>query len=756
MQLGPTCMFGGDFNAHNIKWGSHKTTTRGKHLKSFAEKAGLDIIAPPTPTRYGQFSASFIDLAITKNFLYPYDINSVPELSSDHNPVIINFYFNYRTPKPDKIIKTNWKKYSTELCNLSTHPIHTINNIDELDKSVESLTEEILNAHKNNSKEIDPKIAKTNSKLREIHTLRNKAKRDWQTTRNPAFNRLYNYYNNQAKRLKKEIYHAEWRDKLIALQPSDNTLWDTARKMRKKHTKISALNGPTRIAFTNTDKAEVIADSLQNQFTLNNLSDTETENLVTHKINDFNKIDTFPPLPTPNPIDIIKYIRKVNIHKAPGSDGITNNMLRNLPIITLIKIIHTINNIFKHQYFPKSWRIAIVIPILKPGKDPTDPSSYRPISLLPTLSKVTEHFILTQLNEHLNNNNILIPYQFGFKPKLSTTHQLLRAVEFITSGFENRFCTGAVFLDIQKAFDRVWINGLIYKLITHNIPSSLIKLITTFLTNRQFKVRIGNTLSKLHHIQAGVPQGAKLSPCLYSLFINDIPQKHNTTLCIYADDTAILTKNKNLKYITSALNSHLKELNSWFTKWKIAVNPSKTELVLFSKRRKLNKGKIFLQNTEIPWSQETKYLGVILDANLNWKAHINYIRQKFRDNCRKLFPLITRNSEMNLENKVLIYTAILRPVLTYASPTWAYASKNYFKYIDSCQNIILRQISKARWFMRNEDIRQALNIPPIKEFIKNLSINFFNNLENIDNSAIQELDAYTPNPNTRRPRAILL
>ncbi|GBM60287.1 hypothetical protein AVEN_81645-1 [Araneus ventricosus] len=210
MQLVPTCMFGGDFNAHNIKWGSHKTTTRGKHLKSFAEKAGLDIIAPPTLTRYGLYSASFIDLAITKNFLYPYDINSVPELSSDHNPVIINFYFNYHTPKPDKIIKTNWKKYAIELCNLSAHPFHTVNNTDDLDKSVDSLTEEILNAYKNNSKELDPKIAKTNSKLRKIHTLRNKPKRDWQTTRNRAFNKLYNYFNNQAKNLKKELYHSEW------------------------------------------------------------------------------------------------------------------------------------------------------------------------------------------------------------------------------------------------------------------------------------------------------------------------------------------------------------------------------------------------------------------------------------------------------------------------------------------------------------------------------------------------------------------
>ncbi|GBM79896.1 hypothetical protein AVEN_173883-1 [Araneus ventricosus] len=134
-------------------------------------------------------------------------------------------------------------------------------------------------------------------------------------------------------------------------------------------------------------------------------------------------------------------------------------------------------------------------------------------------------------------------------------------------------------------------------------------------------------------IQAGVLRKAKLSLCHYSIFINDIPEKHNATACIYADDTAILAKNKNLKFTVSALNRHLKDLESWFIKWEIAINLCETELVLFSKNRKLNREKIFLQNTKIPWNQQTKYLGVILDANLNWKSHISCVRQKFHDNC---------------------------------------------------------------------------------------------------------------------------
>ncbi|GFX55587.1 RNA-directed DNA polymerase from mobile element jockey [Trichonephila clavipes] len=127
----------------------------------------------------------------------------------------------------------------------------------------------------------------------------------------------------------------------------------------------------------------------------------------------------------------------------------------------IIQIINIINNILKVGYFPQLWKTASVIPILKPGKDPTLPDSFRPISLLPVLRKITEKIIQKRLGQHLNDNDILIPQQHGFRAGLSTSHQLLRVVEYIKSGFQNRKSTGAVFLDIQKAFDRVWHVGLL-------------------------------------------------------------------------------------------------------------------------------------------------------------------------------------------------------------------------------------------------------------------------------------------------------
>ncbi|GBM22279.1 putative RNA-directed DNA polymerase from transposon BS [Araneus ventricosus] len=226
----------------------------------------------------------------------------------------------------------------------------------------------------------------------------------------------------------------------------------------------------------------------------------------------------------------------------------------------------------KYNYFPKAWKTAVVVLILKPGKDPTQPENYRPISLL---RKLTENFILDKLNVHLTENKILCPEQYGFTKSLTTTHQLLRVVEYITSGFEKSECTGAVFLDIQKAFDRVWIQGLIHKLIRYKTPPHLLQLLKSYFEERKSAVKIGNSISEAKIMRAGIPQGGKISPVLCSLYVNDIPTTHKTLLGMYAEDTAILAKNKNHKYAAAALNQHLAKLNDWFLKWKIALNINK-------------------------------------------------------------------------------------------------------------------------------------------------------------------------------------
>ncbi|GFU76544.1 probable RNA-directed DNA polymerase from transposon BS [Trichonephila clavipes] len=236
---------------------------------------------------------------------------------------------------------------------------------------------------------------------------------------------------------------------------------------------------------------------------------------------------------------------------------------------------------------PKVNAYSTPIPILKPGKDPTQAESFRPIALLSILGKVAEKIILTRLYQHVDTNNILIPEQHGFRPDLSTTHQLLRVVETIKSGFNDKKSTGAVFLDIQKAFDRVWREGLIFKLIKYDFPSPLIKLISSYLADRNFSVRINDTYSSHRPTEAGVAQGTLISPLLFNIYVNDIPIHHNTTLCMFADDTAILASHTEPKLVARAINRHLLVLEDWFSKWKIALNVAKTEAVFFTRKTRL-------------------------------------------------------------------------------------------------------------------------------------------------------------------------
>ncbi|GFV25525.1 RNA-directed DNA polymerase from mobile element jockey [Trichonephila clavipes] len=257
------------------------------------------------------------------------------------------------------------------------------------------------------------------------------------------------------------------------------------------------------------------------------------------------------------------------------------------------------------RYFPKSWKTAVVVPILKPGKNSASAESYRPISLLPVLSKLAEKVILARLNDHLEREKILISEQHGFRPRLSTSHQLLRVVEFIKEGNNKDECTAAVFLDIQKAFDRVWHTGLLFKLITYKIPPPLIFLLKSYISDRSFTVKINRTYSQFKKINAGVAQGSILAPTLFNLYVNDIIKNTNTQICLYADDTAILSRQRNLNTLVENINEHLAHLEIWFSVWKIAINSSKTKAVFFSKRQP---PEITQQNQRIPWSQHTKRL----------------------------------------------------------------------------------------------------------------------------------------------------
>ncbi|GFX52995.1 probable RNA-directed DNA polymerase from transposon X-element [Trichonephila clavipes] len=187
-----------------------------------------------------------------------------------------------------------------------------------------------------------------------------------------------------------------------------------------------------------------------------------------------------------------------------------------------------------------------------------------------------------------------------------------------------------------------------------------------------------------------------LGPLLFNLYINDIPDYSLTKLNMFTDDTAVHTTYKRISSVTYALNKHLKLLEKYYDQWKISINVEKSAVVIFTKKRKLPPPPT-MYNTTIPWSQSTKYLGIIFDKNLTWRTHIQHTRNKLMKIMFKLYPLIGRNSELSRDNKVLLFTAVMRPILAYGCPVWGYAAKTNINILDTLQNSTIQMIrSNAR------------------------------------------------------------
>lgn len=225
--------------------------------------------------------------------------------------------------------------------------------------------------------------------------------------------------------------------------------------------------------------------------------------------------------------------------KAPGYDLITGEVLKQLPRKGLVKLTRIINASLRFRYLPMLWKVAEMIMVPKPGKSPNEVSSYRPISLLPIMSKLFEKLLLKRLKVVIEENGVIPNHQFGFRDRHSTIDQVHRITNEIEKALEGGMICSAIFLEVAQAFDKVWHEGLLCKLDMH-LTRQYVQLIKSYIEGRLFRVKQEDCYSELKDIQAGVPQGSVLGPVLYLLFTSDLPQTEGTTTTTFADDTAIL------------------------------------------------------------------------------------------------------------------------------------------------------------------------------------------------------------------------
>ncbi|GFT99336.1 RNA-directed DNA polymerase from mobile element jockey [Trichonephila clavipes] len=287
--------------------------------------------------------------------------------------------------------------------------------------------------------------------------------------------------------------------------------------------------------------------------------------------------------PLTAPEEVMNIIN-LNNKKAPGKDGIKNIALKSLPLNAITYIIKIFNRSLQFNYFPKEWKHAQITVLPKPKKDTKFAENYRPISLLSCLGKIYEKIILTRIIDHCDRNYIIPDFQHGFRKETSTQHQLLRVTNKIINGFNTKSYTVGIFLDVKKAFDRMWHDGLIYKMIKLKFPNYLVKIIHNYLDNRTFNVKINSISSSIRNIAAGTPQGSILSPALYNIFTSDFPTTPSVSVCLFADDAAILCNSITADQAVRTSQSYLSQLETWLIKWRIAINTDKTNAIIFQKK----------------------------------------------------------------------------------------------------------------------------------------------------------------------------
>ena len=282
-------------------------------------------------------------------------------------------------------------------------------------------------------------------------------------------------------------------------------------------------------------------------------------------------------------------------------------------------------------------------------------------------------------------------------------------------------------LDIEKAFDKVWIKGLLYKLIKLEFPKNLVKLLHSYLTERKLKVRINHTLSNERRIGAGVPQGSVLGPALFNLYLHDFPQFKQTNTALYADDTALYANSHSAQVATKQIQIHLNLLQPYYKKWKINLNSTKTEHIIFS--RKYSNNKIFTQlkvgDSKIEPCTQLKYLGLHMDSRLNFIENLKQLRRKGEIALKNLYPLLIKNNYLTTKNKLHVYTAIIRPIITYAAPVWRGVSKTTLSTLQVFQNKCLRLALNKDRYTKITELQTLSGIPSIRNYIEKLSGNFY-------------------------------
>lgn len=707
-QVNNPVIFAGDFNAHNPTWSLDQVQNyEGKELSDFIDEEYLFIANNESPTRVSHpFKRdTILDLTITSSAVSSL-MNSwevlKDNIGSDHFPILFkignglchnNYNLHRRSIRNYK--GADWQQYKNsvaiKISDITPHYEEFVQIINEAaEECIPNIT---ING---NSLKIKPlwwdSICNQMVARRRL-TLTN-------FNRNSTIENYLIFKKQQAitQRYFKKRRRQEYRNYCEKIHPKTTAreVWDIIRKLRG-----TPISQP--VQSTNTNWISEFANNY-----CGNCND-----LYIYPMLNFKQVQFLD-----DPMEINELIYSLNHTKktSTGIDNINYEMIQEIPTYAKQKLVHILNQIFDSRNIPVNWKEHIIVPILKPSKDPDIATSYRPITLLSCLGKTMETIIKNRLEWFLEHYRKLSPSQYGFRKNRSTLDNLNIFNMDIQKTYTKNNYMIAVFLDIKGAYDSVLYPILIQKLQEIGITEKVTKWIISYFERRSIYVRYKNELIGPYVCNKGLPQGAILSPLLYTIYtkeLNDLID-HNTFLLQYADDIVLYTSGSSLSIIRNRINSKLKKLEKVLDRLKLEISIEKSQAVIFSRHKITESPLITFKHKTIKIGSKVKFLGVYFDTKSTWSPQIDQIIMKCNKGINVLRSLTGCKWGASPRCLIMLYHAIIGAHLDYSSCLISTASNSKLQKLDRIQFRAIRIALGLMISTPTQILQSEANIPPLQ------------------------------------------
>ena len=728
-QLPAPVLLLGDFNAHSDLWDHRRLTSdvRGSTVEHFLLMSSLCLFNDGSPTYLhpGNGAQSALDLSLCSPSLFQ-DLTwkIFPDLcGSDHHPIILKF--NSESPKMSPrwlLSKADWETFEA-LCSESI----TEGVLEFADNPVELLSELITDAAKqavpiSSGNSIRVRRPWFNDECKILVRNRRSAQKAYEKHPDPDHRAAFNRARAKARAGISKAKKESWRGFISKLnhRTASKNIWDMVRKIRGKTMSpmghlVDVHGQPVSDPY---DIACLLGKTISHNSSTDHYSAAFRHNKRAAESNNISFLsDNNEPYNSPFAFSEFQKALRQCSDTATGPDNIHYQFLKHLSPYTQALVVRILNRVWVGETFPSAWRQAIIIPLAKPFKDSSNPTNYRPIALTSCLCKTMERLVNNRLVWYLEFNKHLNVVQSGFRKNRSTLDHLVSLETFIRDANACREHAVGIFFDLEKAYDTTWKHGILTDLHDMGLRGRLPIFISNFLAHRQFRVRVGSSLSDVYPQEMGVPQGSILSVTLFIVKINNIDNviPRHIYRSLFVDDLAICARGKRPQSVDRQLQLVLLKLQRWCDCNGFRFSPTKTVVVHFCNQLRLHdEPSLTLNGSIIPVVKSAKFLGIKFDDKLNFKEHIAFVRGKALKSLNLLKVISAMDWGADRQVLLQLYRSFVLSKLDYGSAVYGSARPSYIKRLETVQNQGLRICLGAYKTSPAASMEVEANIPPLK------------------------------------------